>query len=363
MKQPSVLLAMSGGVDSSVAATILQEQGYNVYGVTLRVWSYEKTYLGKQGQKSDDSFIEDAKQLAQKIGIPHYVVDVQEEFEKIVINNFIEEYFKARTPNPCVLCNPTIKWKSVLQKADELGCEKVATGHYAHIKFENGRYYISKGLDEWKDQSYVLWNLSQEALFRTLFPVGNFNKSEIKERALQLGWKNIFEKPESYDVCFIPDGNYRYFLQLHCPDRCLPLRNGVICNSAGKWLGHHQGYPFYTIGQRKGLEVAVGHPVYVTQLDAQNNQIILGEKEDLLSTEIYVSNYNIMKYRELPDNFKALVKIRYKDPGRIAQISREGNLLKCTFSEAVSAVTPGQSAVFYEGNDLVGGGIIEKCSR
>lgn len=353
-----VLLAMSGGVDSSIAAFLLQEQGYEVVGLTLKIWSYEKTYRGSMGSKSDHDFIEDAQQLAAKLNIEHHVVDIQNEFDDSIIQYFINEYLAGRTPNPCVICNPTMKWKTLLEQAALYHCDKVATGHYVQLKQSNGRYYISKGTDEWKDQSYVLWKLSQEALGKTLFPLGTLNKSTVKQMAAQFGLTKIVEKAESFDVCFIPDGNYRTFLQQRRPELASLLQNGIINDCTGKCLGRHKGYPFYTIGQRKGLEVAVGHPIYVTHIDPENNIITLGEKEELMSDHLVMNDFNIQKYESLPDSFRALVKIRYKDKGEMAQISRKDEQLICAFDHPVSAITAGQSAVIYEDTDLVGGGII-----
>jgi len=359
MNEPNrILLALSGGVDSSVAAFLLQQAGYEVVGITLKMWSYEKTYRGKAGATSDDSFIEDAQNLAKQLKIEHHVVDIQEEFSQTIIQYFVDEYFAGRTPNPCVQCNPTMKFGTLFHYADLLGCDKVATGHYLQLKNENGRYFISRGQDLTKDQSYVLWKMSQAQLARCVFPLGAFTKEEVKARARAFGIDSIAEKRESYDVCFIPNGDYRTFLQMQCPEACEGLRGGIICDKNGKWLGKHRGYPFYTIGQRKGLEVAVGHPIYVTLLDTENNKVILGEREDLLSQTLFVKDFNILKYETLPENYRALVRIRYKDAGAMATITQIENTLRCDFDTPVSAVTSGQSAVFYDGEDVVGGGVI-----
>ncbi len=353
-----VLLAMSGGVDSSVSAFLLQEQGYEVVGATLKVWSYEKTYCGKKSAKSDDAFIKDAQKLAQKINIEHHVLDVQNDFHDNIVQYFINDYLTGKTPNPCVECNPKIKWGKLIELADQLNCDYLATGHYVRIDQEEERYFVRKGKDEKKDQSYVLWKMPQDFLARTIFPLGNFQKEEIKAMAIANGIHEIAEKRESYDVCFIPTGDYRSFLQLHRPNETEVLRGGVIADKTGKWLGKHKGFPFYTIGQRKGLEVAVGHPIYVTSLDPETNKVILGEKEDLLTHKIILRDFNIQKYKELPENYSAIVKIRYKDPGKIAKITVVGDELHCTFAEPVSAATPGQSGVIYEDDMMVGGGII-----
>ena len=357
-KTSRVLLAMSGGVDSSVAAFLLQQAGYEVIGVTLKMWSYEKTYLGKTGATSDNNFIQEAQTLAKQLNIEHYVVDIQEEFARTIIQNFVDEYFAGRTPNPCVLCNPTMKFGTLLQYADQLGCDKVATGHYLRVKNENGRYFVCRGKDITKDQSYVLWKMSQAQLSRCIFPLGAFTKEEVKTMAHKFGITSIAEKRESYDVCFIPNGDYGVFLQMQRPEMCERLRGGIICDKNGKWLGKHRGYPFYTIGQRKGLEVAVGYPIYVTHLDPENNKVFLGEKEDLLSQTLFVTDVNLSKYEHLPNNYRAIVRIRYKDAGTMATITQVENRLRCDFDTPVSAVTPGQSAVFYENEDVVGGGII-----
>ncbi len=361
MNKERVLLAMSGGVDSSVAAKLLLDQGYDVVGLTLQVWSYEKTYFGKSGGKSDSEYIADAQNLAANLNIEHHLVDIQDQFYSNIITPFIDEYLNARTPNPCVLCNPTMKWGTFVHYADQWNCKYIATGHYVSKKFENGRFFLVQGKDAKKDQSYVLWKLSQQLLERSLFPLGDFNKEEIKKMAQEFGFKKIAEKQESYDICFIPNGDYRSFLQLHAPEKCERLRGGVISDTNGKWLGKHKGFPFYTIGQRKGLEVAMGHPVYVTRLLKEENRVVLGEKKELLSNLLVLNQLHIQKYETLPDHYQATVRIRYKDAGEIGLIRKEDDHFICEFQNPVSAATPGQSAVFYENDHLVGGAIIEKA--
>ncbi|MFH1004669.1 MAG: tRNA 2-thiouridine(34) synthase MnmA [Bacteroidota bacterium] len=360
-----VLVAMSGGVDSSVAAILLQEQGYTVVGITLRVWDYISAGC-KEKEKGCCSIeaINDAKEVASQLGIEHYVLDYRKKFKQSVIQNFISEYLEGRTPNPCVLCNKYIKWDALLKKAEQLNCDFIATGHYAKLKKENERFILSKGADENKDQSYVLWNLSQSALSRTIFPLGDFSKQEIKKIAKKT-FSRIADKSESYDICFIPDSNYRTFIKSQIANFDNKILPGNFVLTNGKIIGKHKGYPFYTIGQRKGLEIAVGEPLFITKIIPDENKIVVGKKEDTMQQRMIVKNINLIKYENLQANFRALTKIRYRDNGTMSiinqyYISDNRNIyFDITFDQKVFAITPGQSAVFYEGNDVVGGGIIE----
>ncbi len=359
MKDKRVLVAMSGGLDSSVVAMLLHEQGYEVLGITMKVWDYD--YLGDKAPESGccnlDS-INDARTVAVNLGFPHYVLDLRNEFKSLVIDDFISEYLHGRTPNPCILCNTHMKWDALLKKADQLGCQYIATGHYANISFQDGRYVLSKGLDENKDQSYVLWCLSQEKLSRTLFPLGNFTKPEIREMARKRGYEKIASKRESYDICFVPDNNYRSFLQANVPDIDQQIGEGDFVNSQGKVLGKHKGFPYYTIGQRKGLVIAMGEPYYVTKIDAITNTITLGPKNELAGTEVYMKNYNLVKWDHIPADFSATVKIRYKDKGAPAIVNCHPDYIHVRFLQEVPSIAPGQSAVIYDGNDVVAGGFI-----
>ncbi len=358
--RPKVLVAMSGGLDSSVVALMLHNEGYEVIGITMKTWDYATSGGSKRttGCCSLDD-INDARQLAVNCGFPHYILDIRAEFGDFIIDNFVEEYLAGRTPNPCVLCNTHIKWDALLKRADKLGCKYIATGHYAQVRQENGRYVVSKGLDETKDQSYVLWGLSQESLARTIFPLGKYHKSEIRQLALDSGYTELAKKSESYEICFVPDNDYRGFLKRKDPGLEERVKGGNFVNREGKVLGKHEGYPFYTIGQRKGLELAFGHPMYVTEINPETNTVVLGEKEDLEKLEMLVKKVNMIKYASLPEGFEALTKIRYKDKGMLSSLTHEGDLLKVEFYNNVSAIAPGQSAVFYEGNDLLGGGFIK----
>jgi len=358
-KKGKVLVAMSGGIDSSIAAIMLHEEGYEVIGITMKTWDYASSGSTKKetGCCSLDS-INDARSIAVNLNFPHYILDIRAEFEGQIINNFVDEYLAGRTPNPCVLCNTHIKWEALLKRANMLDCEFIATGHYAQVRYENKRHLISKGLDENKDQSYVLWGLSQESLKRTLFPLGGFRKTDIKQMAIDNGYIDLAKKSESYEICFVPDNDYRAFLKTKINTLDEQLSGGKFISTEGKLLGEHKGYPFYTIGQRKGLEIALGTPMFVTQIIPETNTVVLGSKEELEKLEMRVRNYNLIKYPELPKDFVALTKIRYKDAGAMSTLNEEDGKIKVLFHTKVSGVAPGQSAVFYEGNDLVGGGFI-----
>lgn len=358
-KKGRVLVAMSGGIDSSVAALMMHEQGYEVIGITMKTWDYATTGGGKRttGCCSLDD-INDARSLAVDLGFPHYVLDIREEFGEYIIDNFVEEYLAGRTPNPCVLCNTHIKWDALVKRANQLDCEFIATGHYAQIREENGRFIISKGRDENKDQSYVLWGLKQENLKRTIFPCGGYTKNEIRQIALEHGYENLAKKSESYEICFIPDNDYRGFLKRKIDGLEERVKGGKFIDKHGNELGTHEGYPFYTIGQRKGLGLALGRPVFVTKIDPKTNTVVLGDEEDLFRQRMMVRNINLIKYSELTEPTEAITKIRYKDKGHFSTLVQQGNNMQVTFYEPVSAIAPGQSAVFYEGNDLIGGGFI-----
>ncbi|MCS6981744.1 MAG: tRNA 2-thiouridine(34) synthase MnmA [Flavobacteriales bacterium] len=354
-----VLVAMSGGVDSSVTALLLHRQGYEVIGITMKTWDYATSGGNRKttGCCSLDD-IHDARALAVDLGFPHYILDIREEFGEYIIDNFTNEYLAGRTPNPCVLCNTYIKWNALLRRADLLGCRWIATGHYASVHLINDRYVVSRGRDQAKDQSYVLWGLSQAALSRTILPLGAYTKAEIRAIARQAGYEFLARKAESYEICFVPDNDYRAFLRRRIPDLDKKIGPGPFRDSSGKIVGTHQGYPFYTVGQRKGLGLALGYPVYVTRIEPETNTIYIGTEEELRQTTIFVRDYNLIKYKEINEPLRVWAKIRYKDPGAPATLRKEGNMLELTFERPVSAVAPGQSAVFYEGDHLVGGGII-----
>ncbi|WP_276496079.1 tRNA 2-thiouridine(34) synthase MnmA [Pontibacter litorisediminis] len=356
-----VLVAMSGGIDSSVAAVMLHEQGYEVVGMTMKTWDYASSGASKKetGCCSLDS-INDARNIAVQLGFPHYIIDIRDEFGDFVINHFTDEYLAGRTPNPCVLCNTHIKWDALLRRADKLGCEFIATGHYANLRQENGRYVISKGLDETKDQSYALWGISQESLSRTIFPLGGLHKTEIREMAKERGFTELVNKPESYEICFIPDNDYRGFLRRRVEGLEERVAGGEFVLENGTVVGKHEGYPFYTIGQRKGLGVALGFPAYVTRIEKDTNRVVLGNYDELAKNAMTVGKLNMSKYENLIGQpIPTVTKVRYNDPGTEAIIEQEGDKMKVHFLSGVHAIAPGQAAVFYEGNDVVGGGWIE----
>lgn len=355
-------MAMSGGIDSTVTALMLHEQGYEVIGITMKTWDYASSGSSKKetGCCNLDSF-NDARMAAVHHGFPHFVLDIREEFGDFVIDNFVEEYLAGRTPNPCVMCNTHIKWRALLKRANALDCEYIATGHYANIhQHNNGRYYLSKGLDETKDQSYVLWGLQQDLLSRTMLPLGNYRKSEIRQMAHDFGYPELAKKAESYEICFVPDNDYRGFLKKKVEGLEERVNGGLFVDKTGKILGKHKGYPFYTIGQRKGLDIALGKPVYVTDIYPDTNTVVLGDEEDLNRSLMQVTKINWVKYDGVEDGFEATTKIRYKDKGALSTLHPNENGVEVRFFEDVKGIAPGQSAVFYEGNDVVGGGIIQR---
>lgn len=364
-KHGRILVAMSGGIDSSLAAVMLHEEGFEVIGMTMKTWDY----AGSGGTKKEtgccslDS-INDARAIAVQLGFPHYILDIRSEFGDYVIDHFTGEYLEGRTPNPCVLCNTHIKWDALLRRADRLDCEFIATGHYANIRQENDRYIISKGVDAWKDQSYVLWGVSQDSLSRTKLPLGYLHKTEIREMAKERGFIDLVNKSESYEICFVPDNDYRGFLKRRIPGLEAEVAGGNFVTPDGKVLGQHDGYPFYTVGQRKGLGIALGKPAFVTEIRKDTNEVVLGDLPDLYRNGMYVSKLNMQKYPSLDQPLETLTKVRYKHDGTSATIIQEGaDLIRVDFHDGINGIAPGQAAVFYEGDDVVGGGWIMKSFK
>lgn len=350
---------MSGGIDSTVTAMLMHEQGYEVVGITMKTWDYASSGgSGKEtGCCSLDS-INDARKVSVDMGFHHFIVDIREEFGDYVIDNFVEEYIAGRTPNPCVLCNTHIKWNALLKRADALDCEFIATGHYAIINEHAGRKFVSKAVDRNKDQSYVLWGLSQECLNRSRFPLGELTKPEVRRIAFDRGYDELSKKGESYEICFVPDNDYRGFLKRRVEGLEERVAGGQFVSTSGEVLGEHEGYPFYTIGQRKGLGLAFGRPMFVTEIQPENNTVVLGTEDELIRNSMKVGQINSMKYDSIPDGLEAVTKVRYRDNGTYSTLYNKDGQVKVEFHANVKGIAPGQSAVFYEDDDVVGGGII-----
>ncbi len=345
-----ILLAMSGGIDSSVAAKLLQNKGFEVIGVTFIMYD-------EPNDSNFREYVNDAQIIASQLGIKHYTVDIRKEFKAKIINYFVESYLNGLTPNPCTLCNPNMKWKSLIDFADSLDIELVATGHYSYIKNESGRFYISQAKDDWKDQTYFLWDLPQKYLARSIFPLSEFVKDKTREIAAEYGFTNVLQKRESYDVCFIKNTDYKHFINEYIEDKNISIEEGDFITEDGKIVGKHKGITHYTVGQRKGL-VAMGVPYFVKRINKDDNTIVIAPREDLNSQTMYVKDYNSMKYADFPTDKKFITKVRFRGKGTPASIEKDGDLLKVTFDTPVFGVAPGQSAVFYENDDLVGGGVI-----
>lgn len=354
---------MSGGVDSSVVAGMLVEQGYDVIGITIKTYRYEDVggNIGNESSCCSLDGINDARAVASLLGFPHYVLDFSERFGVEVIENFVEEYLDGRTPNPCVICNRKIKWEELLSKAGALGADCIATGHYARVKRhpESGRYFVARGKDMSKDQSYALWGLTQKSLGRTMFPLADLTKSEARAIGEKYGLPNM-NKSESYEICFIPDNNYERFLKEHRPELEQSVDGGEIVMN-GEVVGRHRGFPFYTIGKRRGLGIFGSEPFYVTGVDAKNNRIEIGTAEKLLKPGLVAGNVNMQKYEDCVVPLRVRAKIRYKDEGGMATVHRrDDGRVEVLFDEQRRAITPGQSVVLYEGDDVVGGGVIDE---
>ena len=350
-----VLIGMSGGIDSTAACLMLQEQGYEVVGVTMRVFDLT-SQLDEQGEPR---FISEAREVASRLGIEHHVADEREGFRDKIVQYFIDEYMQGRTPNPCVMCNPLFKFRVLTEWADHLDCAYIATGHYVQTVCENNHYYIVTGDDPQKDQSYFLWGLGQEVLSRCVFPLGGWKKSDVRQYLIDKGFALKAKEGESMEVCFI-EGDYRDFLREHCPEIEDKVGQGKFVDSAGRTLGTHQGYPYYTIGQRKGLGIALGKPAYVLKLNPEKNTVMLGDAQGLVTQYMLIEGLKVVDEERFLSEENLSVRIRYRSKSVPCSIVREvedGRVL-VRFDNEVSAVTPGQSAVFYVGNRLVGGAFI-----
>lgn len=345
-----ICVGMSGGVDSSVTAYLLKKQGYDVIGVTLELHD-------KNSSEDSDSEIAQAKKIASKLGIEYEIIDYRDSFQNIVMKNFIDEYSVGHTPNPCIMCNPNIKWKAMLEFADKIGAEYVATGHYANIlQLENGRYTIKMADSKAKDQTYALNRLTQEQLKRTIMPLGAYSKDEIRNIAREIDLE-IANKPDSQDICFIPDGDYVNFI-LNSTDKTFP--EGDFVDTKGNILGKHKGILNYTYGQRKGLGIALGKPAFVTNIDIDANQVVIGDNEDCFKSTLIAKDINYMGIEKLDTAYKCMGKIRYAHKAAPCTISlTEDKKILCEFDSPQRAITPGQSVVFYENEYILASGIIE----
>lgn len=359
MEKKKVVVGMSGGVDSSVAAYLLKQQGYDVIGVTMQIWQDEDRAVQEEnGGCCGLSAVDDARRVASDLEIPYYVMNFKREFKENVIDYFVSEYLHGRTPNPCIACNRYVKWESLLKRSMDIGADYIATGHYARIeKLSNGRYSLRRSTTLAKDQTYALYNLTQEQLKRTLMPVGAYTKEEIREIAEKIGLR-VANKPDSQDICFVPDGNYAEFIE-ETIERKTPEGNFVL--SDGTIVGKHKGITHYTVGQRKGLGLSLRHPVFVLEIRPETNEVVIGSNEESLTYTLRANQLNFMAIEDLKpeEELRVFAKIRYNHKGAWCVVKRIGeDEVLCTFEEQQRAVTPGQAVVFYDGDYVLGGGTI-----
>ncbi len=356
-----MVVAMSGGVDSSLTAALLVQQGYDVIGATMQIWDSDREDADERGCCSLTA-VGDARRVADKLGIPYYVLNFRDLFQQTVIDYFIAEYAAGRTPNPCIACNRHVKFAGLLQKALALGAEYVATGHYARIGYDEalGRFLLRKGVDHTKDQSYALYHLNQHTLKHFLMPLGGYTKVETRRLAREFGLA-VADKPDSQEICFVPDDDYQTFLGEKAP---ASLKPGDIIDTHGNVVGRHKGLPLYTVGQRKGLGLAAGRPIYVVALDAERNQVVVGDNADVFASDLIAGDLNLIAFDTLTARFSASVKIRYGAREAPAVLTPLGDgQVRIIFESPQRAITPGQSAVFYEGDIVLGGGIINDVIR
>ena len=357
MEKKKVVEGMSGGVDSSVCAYLLKEQGYDVIGVTMQIWQDDdRCDIKDDGACCGLSAVNDARRVAEQIGIPYYVMNFKKEFKDNVMDYFVDEYINGRTPNPCIACNRYVKWEALLKRSLDIGADYIATGHYSRVeKLPNGRYSIKKSITDAKDQTYALYNLTQEQLSHTLMPVGSYRKDQIREIAQKIGL-NVASKPDSQDICFVPDNDYAGYLEKFAG---VEPKEGNFVTKDGTVIGRHKGIIHYTIGQRKGLGLSMGHPVFVVAIRPETNEVVIGENEDLFTRRIVVNNFNFMSVEDIDSEVRLVGKIRYSHKGAPCVVKKIDNgLVECMFDEPQRAPTPGQALVLYDGDYVFGGGTI-----
>lgn len=355
-----VVIGMSGGVDSSVAAYLLKEQGYDVTGIMMKLSPDNPEYAENEGGCCSLSAVNDARRVADVLDIPFYVMNFKAPFKEYVVDNFIEEYFSGRTPNPCIECNRKIKFEEFLRKVQGLGADYIATGHYATIDFKDGRYRLKRSEDDRKDQTYALYTLTQDQLAHTLMPCGAYSKTEIRDIAEKIGLE-VFRKKDSQEICFIPDNNHGNYISRFSGREVVP---GNFVDSTGKILGKHKGIVYYTIGQRKGLGIALGKPVFVTNIIPERNEVVLGEESEIFNTTLIAKNINLIPMDKIEGEIKVEAKVRYSAkpaPAKLTQLDE--NNIKLEFETPQRAITKGQSVVCYQGDLVVGGGIIERIVK
>lgn len=359
MDKKKVVVGMSGGVDSSVAAWLLKEEGYEVIGVTMQIWQEEDREVQEEnGGCCGLSAVDDARRVADDLGIPYYVMNFRGEFKEQVIDYFISEYLHGRTPNPCIACNRHVKWEALLKRSLSIGADYIATGHYAQVVcLPDGRYTLKRSVTDAKDQTYALYNLTQHQLSHTLMPVGAYTKDEIREMAGKLSLR-VANKPDSQEICFVPDDDYAGFIEQNTNEI---IRPGNFVTADGEVVGRHKGITHYTVGQRKGLGLSLGRPVFVLEIRPDTNEVVVGSNEDTFACELKADRLNFMSIPDLDGEMEVMAKIRYNHRGAPCIVKRTGaDEVTCTFPEPVRAVTPGQAVVFYDGDYVVGGGTI-KC--